>query len=257
MMINFYQLRAWHLDGVEERVIARRLLDSEMSKEDIISAVVLAFEVSRDEANQLMQKGYEANVQYDLIRSLEVLSDGELDEAEDVLRLAAAEVPPDARTAAGLTRADIEAHIASTKWHEALDALGDFEGITWQAPRYWDLLAETAVQIESDPAWFHWRRGEALHGIVRAGLTLHDTAEAVPQQGKRPVWVLGEHNRRVAAMWIEQQPTLEPGQTAVVRLRPLMPSGWEHLSRGDQITYQQYGEDQGTAKIIQLAPPRP
>jgi hypothetical protein len=254
-MINFYQLRAWHLDGVEDRVIARRLLDSEMSNEEILDAVVLAFEVSRDEANRLMQKGSDANLQHDLVRSLEVISDGEIEEVEGVLRLAAAEVPPDVRTAAGLTRADVEALVAGVEWKQALDALGDFEGIGWQTVRYWDLLAEAAVQIESDPAWFHWRRGEALHGIIRAELTLFASAEAVPQRGKRPVWVLGEGERRVAAMWIEQ-PALEPGQTAVVRLKPLMPSEWCRLSRGDEITYQQYGEDQGSAKIVETAPPR-
>jgi hypothetical protein len=58
-------------------------------------------------------------------------------------------------------------------------------------------------------------------------------------------------------MWIEQQPKLEPGQTAHVRLRPFMPGGWDRLRRGDRITYQQYGEDQGTAKIVEMTPPRP
>lgn len=255
-MINFYQLRAWHLDGVEERVIARRLLESEMSKEDILSAVVLAFEVSRDEADRLMRKGHADNVQYDFMRGLEMMSDGDIDELDDVLRLAIAEVPPGVCTTGGLTTADIDEHVARGRVQPAFDALGDFEGHAWQTARYWDLLAEAAVQIECDPAWFHWRRGEALGGGVLAELTLYPTAETVPQQGKRPVWVLGEH-RGVAAMWIEGQPRLEAGQTARVRLRPFLMSGWEHLDAGDRITYQQYGEDQGTAEILEMTPPRP
>jgi hypothetical protein len=256
--INFYQLRAWHLDGVDDHVITHRLAASDMSKEDILNAWSMAFEVSLEAANAAMQRGYQARVQYDFVRALERLSDGELDEVGHVLRLAAAEVPPDARTAAGLTRADIEVDVDDdAEWWNVLEALGDFEGIAWQTQRYWDLLAEAAVQLETDPAWFHWRQGETLHGIVRAELTLHETAETAKARGTRPVWVLGEDERRVAAMWIEQEPSLEPGQSASVRLRPFLPSGWEGLSRGDRITYQQYGEDQGTATIIDMVPPRP
>ena len=179
------------------------------------------------------------------------------DEIEDVLRLAAADVPPGARSETGLTRVDVEEYVEHTEWELALDVLGDFEGITWQTPRYWDLLAGAAVQMEIDPAWFHWRRGEAIHGLLRAELTLEEAADDVPAQGARPVWDLSGGERKVAAMWVESKPVLEPGGTATVRLRPLMPSAWTHLVRGDQITFQQYGRPMGTAKIVEKVPPRP
>ena len=42
-----------------------------------------------------------------------------------------------------------------------------------------------------------------------------------------------------------------------MRLRPFLPSAWERLNEGDLITYQQYGDNQGTAKITKTVPPRP
>ncbi|NGY59474.1 hypothetical protein G7043_11110 [Lentzea sp. NEAU-D13] len=255
-MINFHQLRAWQLDGADERVITRRLAESTMSKDEILRAWSLAFEVSLEDADAAMQRGCAAQVQYDFIRLLERLSDGDLDEVGAVLRLAVAEVPPEARTATGLTRADIEGDVdVDHEWWNVLKALGDFEDGTWQTYRYWDLLADVAVQLETDPAWFRRRRAEVLHGLVLAELTLDATAEAVRERETRPVWVLGEGERGVAAMWIEQ-PVLEPGQHASVRLRPFLPSGWERLNAGDLITYQQYGENQGTAKIVKTVSPR-
>ena len=254
-MINFHQLRAWQLDGADERVITSRLAESTMSKDEILNAWSLAFEVTLEEADAAMQRGHAAQLQYDFMRGLERLSDGDLDEVGAVLRLAVAEVPPQARTATGLTRADIEGDV-DLDWWNVLKALGDFEDGTWQTCRYWDLLADVAVQLETDPAWFRRRRAEVLHGLVLAELTLDTTAEAVRERETRPVWVLGEGERAVAAMWIEQ-PALEPGQNASVRLRPFLPSGWERLNAGDLITYQQYGENQGTAKITEKVPPRP
>ncbi|WP_330271420.1 hypothetical protein OG205_30470 [Lentzea sp. NBC_00516] len=256
-MINFYQLRAWQLDGVDEREVARRLMRSTMSKDEILTAWSTAFDVSLDEADAAMRRGYAGQVQYDFMRGMERFSDGELDEVGGVLRLALAQVPPDALTATGLTLADIEDDAdADHKWWDLLEALGDFEDGTWQTYRYWDLLAEVAVQLEADPAWFRWRRAETLYGFVRAELTLDASAEAVKEQETRPVWVLGEGDRAVASLRLGQ-PVLEPGQSASVRLRPFLMSGWERLNAGDRITYQQYGQDRGTAEILEMAPPRP
>ncbi|MFI6101935.1 hypothetical protein ACIA8G_40835 [Lentzea sp. NPDC051213] len=256
-MINFHQLRAWRADGVEEREITRRLAVSDMSTDDILNAWSLAFEVSLDAANAAMQKGYEATVQYDLMRGLERLSDGELDEVGDLLRLAAAEVPSHARSGAGLSVAEVLEQIDREEWWLALDVLGEFEGVTWQTHRYWDLLAEVALQIEVEPSWYLWRRGEAVHGLIRAELTLDPAAEAVPAQGTRPVWQHSDGERRVAAMWVEQKQALAPGAQATARLRPFLPDAWNHLTPGDQIVFQQYGEPMGTAKIIEKVPPRP
>ncbi|HEX8865959.1 MAG TPA: hypothetical protein VF821_09925 [Lentzea sp.] len=181
----------------------------------------------------------------------------DLEEVEEVLCLALAQVPPGARSDAELTRVDVEEYLDHAEWELALDVLGDFEGITWQTPRYWDLLAGAAVQMDLDPAWFDWRRGESIHGLLRAELRLDEAAEAVPATGTRPVWDLSGGERKVAAMWVESKPVLEPGGRATVRLRPLMPSAWTHLVRGDRITYLQSGGPVGTARIVEKVPPRP
>ncbi len=180
-----------------------------------------------------------------------------LEEVSDVLALVVAEVPPGERSEAGLTRIDVEEYLEHAEWELALDVLGDFEGITWQTPRYWDLLAGAAVQMDLDPAWFYWRARETIHGLLRAELTLDEEAVAVPAQGMRPVWDLSGGERKVAAMWAESKPVLEPGDRATVRLRPLMPSAWAHLVRGDQITFLQNGEPAGAARIVEKVPPRP
>ena len=145
-MINFCQLRAWQLDGVHEQEIVRKLVASAMSKDEILEAWSLAFEMSLEAANDAMRRLAFEGAQYDFTRLLERLSDGELDEIADVLRLAIAEMPMDARNAAGVTRADIEQDVAhDSKWWDVLEALGEVESATWQTPRYWDLLAEVAV----------------------------------------------------------------------------------------------------------------
>lgn len=244
-MVNFHQLRAWQSDGVEIRETVRRLLTTGMSSDDVVKAWGLVFDLT----GTVVPRGHDGFAQ--------AFEEGELEEVEDVLRLAVAEVPPGARSEAGLTRIDVQEYVEHAEWELALDILGDFEGITWQTPRYWDLLAGAAVQMEIDPAWFHWRRGEAIHGLLRAELALHEAAEDVAARGTRPVWDLSGGERKVAAMWVESKPVLEPGNTATVRLRPLMPSAWTHLVRGDQITFQQYGEPRGTAKIVEKVPPRP
>ena len=235
-MVNFHQLRTWQADGVEIHDIVRRLLTSDASSDDIVRAWGLAFDLSGDVPQRAEQL---------------------LEEVSDVLTLAVAEVPPGARSDAGLTRIDIEEYVELAEWELALEVLGDFEGITWQTPRYWDLLAGAAVQMDLDPAWFYWRARESIHGLLRAELTLDEAAEAVPAQGSRPVWDLSGGERKVAAMWVESKPVLEPGTRATVRLRPLMPSAWTHLVRGDRITFQQFGEPMGTAKIVEKVPPRP
>lgn len=235
-MVNFHQLRTWRADGVEVHDFVRRLLTSDVSSDDIVRAWGLAF---------------------DLSEHVPAPSDQLVEEVEEVLSLAAAQVPPGARSEAGLTRVDVEEYVEHTEWELALEVLGDFEGITWQTPRYWDLLAGAAVQMDLDPEWFHWRRGESIHGLLRAELRLDEAAQAVPAQGLRPVWDLSGGERKIAAIWVESKPVLEPGGRATVRLQPLMPSAWAHLVRGDQITFQQDGEPMGTAKIVEKVPPRP
>src|SRR5688572_15115584 len=108
-MINFHQLRAWRLDGVDDHVITHRLADSDMSKEDILNAWSMAFEVSPEAANAAIFKGDMR--QESSTTSYECWS---ASRTANWTRSAAfsgsrpPKCPPDARTAAGLTRADIE-----------------------------------------------------------------------------------------------------------------------------------------------------
>ncbi|MEV6714995.1 hypothetical protein AB0M48_23510 [Lentzea sp. NPDC051208] len=170
-------------------------------------------------------------------------------EIGELLRFAAAMVPPEVRSA------DLLDYLELEEWELALQLLGEFDGHTWQTPRYWALLAEAAAAMDQDDAWFRWRCVESIQGVLRVELTLAVDAEPLQARGERPMWdVTGKH-QRAAALWIESKPLLGPGERATARLRPFVPPGWAHLIRGDVIAL--LGASPGTAKIIEKVPPRP
>jgi hypothetical protein len=93
----------------------------------------------------------------------------------ELLRQAIALIPSDARTDGALSVADADDYLTQhNEWELALDVMADFDGLTWQSVRYWDLLAEAAQQMRLDraAAWCHWRGYETRHGIIRADLQL-------------------------------------------------------------------------------------
>lgn len=151
--------------------------------------------------------------------------------------------------------ADLLDYLDLEEWELVLDLLGEFDGHTWQTPRYWALLAEAAVQMDQDDAWFQWRCVESVQGLLRVELTLSVDAEPLEARGERPLWDVTGRQQRVAALWIESKPRLDPGERATARLRPLVPPAWAHLIRGDVITL--HGSSPGTARIIEKVPPRP
>jgi hypothetical protein len=158
-------------------------------------------------------------------------------------------VPPEVRST------DLLDYLELEEWELALQLLGEFDGHTWQTPRYWALLAEAAAETDQDDAWFQWRCVESIQGVLRVELTLAVDAEPLQARGERPMWdVTGKH-QRAAALWIESKPVLGPGERATARLRPFVPPAWAHLIRGDAITL--LGSSPGTAKIIEKVPPRP
>lgn len=150
---------------------------------------------------------------------------------------------------------DVLDHLDHEEWELVLDLLGELDGTTWQTPRYWALLAEAAIQLEQDEAWFRWRCVESIQGVLRVELVLGRDAEPLQARGERPTWDLTGNDRRVAALWIESKPVLGPGERAKARLRPFVPPAWSHLVRGDVIALQ--GASPGTARIVELVPPRP
>jgi hypothetical protein len=170
-------------------------------------------------------------------------------EIGELLRFAAALVPADVQSD------DVLDHLDHEEWELVLDLLGEYGGNTWQTPRYWALLAEAAIQMDADEAWFQWRCVESIQGLWRVELTLAVDAEPLRARGERPTWDLTGNDRRLAALWIESKPTLGPGERATARLRPFVPPAWAHLGKGDVITLQ--GSSPGTAKIIEKVPPRP
>ena len=171
-------------------------------------------------------------------------------EIGELLGLAATMVPAEVQTE------DVLDYLDHEEWELVLDLLGEFGGITWQTPRYWDLLAEAATQMDLDPAWFHWRCAESIHGLLRVDLLLAHDADPLPVRGQRPIWDLTGNDRRVAAAWIEGKPReLGPGERATARLKPLVPTAWSHLAKGDVIGLCE--PVSGTATVIERVPPRP
>jgi hypothetical protein len=170
-------------------------------------------------------------------------------EIGELLRFAAGMVPAEVQSE------DVLDHLDHEEWELVLELLGEFDGNTWQTPRYWALLAEAAVQMDVDGSWFQWRCVESIQGVLRVELVLGLDAEPLQARGERPTWDVTGKYQRVAALWIESKPVLGPGERATARLRPFVPPAWAHLIRGDVITLQ--GSSPGTAKIIEKVPPRP
>jgi hypothetical protein len=172
----------------------------------------------------------------------------------ELLCRAVALVPADVRSDSGASAADVREYLDQDEWEFALDLLGDFGGIAWQTSEYWKLLAAAAQELYLPSKWFHWREAETRQGLIRADLQLvPGTRNPIPAQGVlRPLWHVGD-GHRVAALWIESKPELEPGGRAMVRLLALSPEGWQHLVPGDVITMHEGQPVAGVATVIEYA----
>ncbi|SFR15238.1 hypothetical protein SAMN04488564_10497 [Lentzea waywayandensis] len=169
----------------------------------------------------------------------------------ELLRRAAALIPGDARSDAGCTSADVLDYLDHNEPEVAHGVLEDFDGIAWQTDEFWDLLVESAQQMRLSTEWIAWRKEETRHGLLRAELDLAAEADPIPAGVRRGTrWDLGDGVLRLAAMRIESMPVLEPGRTAVVRLRPAEP--WQHLSVGAVIALHESQPMVGVATVIEL-----
>ena len=188
-----------------------------------------------------------------------------------LLRRAADLVPPSARSDAGRGADDVREYLRETEWEMALGILGDFDGIQWQTVEFWDLLTDAAQQmrLRRDAAWFQWRRGETLHGLIRADLQLvapDDGGRRTPVPGSgqlRPGWAIAHPgpeqgpDLHVARIWVESAPEISPGGHGPIRLAPLTPANWRHLTPGDAITMHERQPVSGTATITEIQHPLP
>jgi hypothetical protein len=187
----------------------------------------------------------------------------------ELLRRAADLVPPHARSDAGLTVDDVRDYIREHEWEVAFGILEDFDGVQWQTVEFWDLLADAARQmlLRNDAAWCQWRRGETLHGIIRADLQLvapDDGGRRTPVPGAgqlRPMWALCHPSPgtgtdlHVAIIWVESAPEISPGGRGAIRLAPLTPANWRHLTPDDVITMHEGRPASGTATITEIQHP--
>ncbi len=199
-----------------------------------------------------------------------ITSDNVSMDVSELLRRAADLVPPGASSNAGLSADDVRDYLREHEWDVALGILQDFDGIQWQTVEFWELLADAAQQmfLRSDAAWCQWRGGETLHGIIRADLQLVAPSDGgrrtpVPGTGQlRPMWGLchpspeSGADLHVAIIWVESAPDISPGGRGAIRLAPLTPANWRHLTPGDVITMHERRPASGTATITEIQHPR-
>jgi hypothetical protein len=170
-------------------------------------------------------------------------------------------------TDAGMTVDDVRRDLDMGEWELALGMLMDVSDEHPQPTRFWQLLADAAslLYLDRSVAWCHWRSYESIHGVIRADLVL-DSPEtggrqsAIPGAGVlRPMWDIGLRTSAggpdlaIARIWVEFAPSLEPGQQGTVRLAPLTPKRWQHLTPSDVI--HEIALPIGTAEIITVLPP--
>ncbi|MET8684614.1 hypothetical protein ABZV77_10410 [Streptomyces sp. NPDC004732] len=191
-------------------------------------------------------------------------------DAASLLEAASLVVPEDAATGDDITVNDVWEYLAHDEWEVALALLEELGGDTDSLPLgFWESLATAAEQarLERSAAWCRWRCREARQGmIIRADLTLTPADEGrrrAPFPGAgvlRPLWNIGcrtatgEPDLRVAALWAEFVPFVDPGGQASVRLAPLTPSQWQHLRPGQVITMHEDRTVAGTAVVRSLRP---
>ncbi|MEY9892933.1 hypothetical protein ABIA31_006611 [Catenulispora sp. MAP5-51] len=65
----------------------------------------------------------------------------------------------------------------------------------------------------------------------------------------------GEPDLAIARIWVKFATALEPGQNGSIRLAPLTPQRWRHLTPGDLITMHEVAAPIGVAEIVSVLPP--
>ncbi|CAM5490823.1 hypothetical protein [Streptomyces griseomycini] len=192
-----------------------------------------------------------------------------MDDAFTLLRRATGLLPRDARIGIGATVDDVRDFQHRREWGFVLDLLMEFGDEHPVPVAFWSLLETAARQmmLERAAQWCGWREGEVRHGTFRAVLSLPSAREgrrrtAFAGQGQlRPVWDIGRvtadggREMYIAAVWVEGAERLGPGESAPVRLAPLSPDRWRHLTPGTVITMHEGRPVAGTATILQVVAP--
>lgn len=102
-----------------------------------------------------------------------------------------------------------------------------------------------------------------MSAFVRARLSLKGTEEGGRSRpiatGYRPSFWLGaivngERAYSDAAVYLEGIEQLEPGETAVVRLRPSLPDDWRDIEVGSEIELCEGRRVLGVATVVELFP---
>ncbi|WP_190130105.1 hypothetical protein [Streptomyces mashuensis] len=179
--------------------------------------------------------------------------------------------PEEAAGPGDLTERDVWDQLARDEWEQVLGVLEECRGGPPLPPAFWASLAEAVGQLrmERGTAWCHWRHTEARRGGIRAVLTLFPPEEAdggrrlpVPGAGVlRPMWDIGSRAPdggpawNIASLWAEHTAAIPPGGRATVRLAPLTPGQWRHLTPGDVITMHERRPPAGTATVLEVLPP--
>ncbi|MDT6985420.1 hypothetical protein ACFSUJ_32875 [Streptomyces lusitanus] len=183
-----------------------------------------------------------------------------------LLKSACLLVEEETATEHDITVNDVWEYLAHDEWDTALGLLEELGDAQPLPAAFWASLAAAARELgfERSAAWCHWREGETRNGIIRADLTLRspsdDAGRRSPLPGAgvlRPMWNIGtrteagEPDLRIARIWVEDAPALEPGGSATVRLAPLTPESWRHLEPGHVITLHETRAVAGTAVVLQ------
>jgi hypothetical protein len=192
-----------------------------------------------------------------------------MDDAFTLLRQAVDLLPDDAAAENGQAVGDVREDIGRQEWELVLGVLIEIGDIHPVSVDFWELLAEAARQMMLDRSRrsCEWRGWEVRHGTIRATLSLVSAEEgrrqaAFSADGRlRPMWDIGNRNAdgerelNIARLWVENAQELGPGETADVRLAPLIPEQWRHLKCGDVITMHEARPVAGTATVIDVLPP--
>jgi hypothetical protein len=186
-----------------------------------------------------------------------------------ILEAASLLVPEDVATDNGITVSDVWDYLTHDEWEVALDLLQEL-GDGWTAPAgFWEGLEQAAgmLELERSREWCSWRGAETRVGVIRADLALFPAGETfrrtpIPGAGVlRPMWDIGNQGDDgareldIARVWVEFAPDLPPGEQAPVRLLPLNPARWSHLTPGDRITLYECAVAGGMASILEVGPP--
>jgi hypothetical protein len=159
---------------------------------------------------------------------------------------------------------------------EAVVSLDDGSTLRLPVPKTVEAAPGTSVRIieprEPDqPTYVGFGEDERVaergrqHGYVRATLTLLPTDEDGRRgpiaSGYRPQWDLGDRTEDGAILfsdaevWLEDELTLSPGGTAVVRLHPFFPEHWRGIREGSLLGLYEGNRRLGEARVLEVIAP--